>query len=600
MSYFRDWFGRDADYGYTYYDPYKRSMGWDKGYTDYSDFFFGKGKKVDMSEAAKLITTMSRVVGIDKSKFKATRGAEGAQIPAHMLKEGISTDVFIGASLHNVAQYVHQSAEERRDSLSLTMGKSTVAKYVAKILNDERVNKLMAEDTPGYLRFIQKYKEHKYKDRPAHANDGQHLMDVFDRIMRYPDQLTEEELEKFKEPIAEVKDYISKAGGVPTDFKKCMSLSSKIAKVLQKFVEEQEKEEEEDKGDGGSGAGGGSGGGAPSTSSSSVKEQLKSMEEFAKKSMDAMLDKSEDATSAFGEFMEELKHNEETSKADVVSKVDYIPVAPTAPAIYECALKEMDMTKASVLGTLLRRKSRDYQFSLKSMRSGRLDTNKLAEAVQGVSTIYERFGEVKTNKLCVAVLVDESGSMGGYKEEAARKAAIFLNESLKGVHDVELFIYGHTADWGGGYEGSHGIARGSCSGGGSTQLLIYKEPGITTSNQLGHMSAKYENRDGAAIIAAAKRVRSKTQSNGVFVVISDGSPHAQGYSGRKAKDHVRRMAIATEQLGFEVIQVTIGGYRSTDMFKNVIDIDNVSEFPEKFIGFLKKKVNSMIKEKTIL
>lgn len=599
MSYFRDWFGRDADYGYTYYDPYKRSMGWDKGYTDYSDFFFGKGAKVDMSEAAKLISTMSRVVGIDKSKFRAHMSIDGAHIPAHMLKEGISTDVFIGASLHNVAQYVHQDEGERRTSIDLTGGKATVAKYVAKILNDERVNKLMSEETPGYLRFIQKYKEHKYKDRPTYENDSQHLMDVFDRIMRYPDKLTEEELEKFKEPISQIKDHISEAGGIPTDFKKCMSLSSRIAKILQKYVQEQEKKEDKSDGDGsGDGEGEGSGDGS-SDSKDDVKEQLKSMNEFAKKSIHAMLDKSDQASSAHSEFMEELKLSEETGKSDVVSKVDYIPVSPTSPSKYENILASMDMTKASVLGTLLRRKSRDYQFSLKSMRSGRLDTNKLAEAVQGVSTIYERFGEVKTNKLCVVVLVDESGSMGGYKEDAARKAAIFLNESLKGVQDVELFIYGHTADWS-GHRGFYGIDSSLCSGSGSTQLLIYKEPGIQTSHQLGHISAKYENRDGTAIIAAAKRARSKTQSNGVFVVISDGSPHASGYSGRKASEHVRRMAVATEQLGFEVIQVTIGGYRSTDMFKNVINIDDVSTFPQKFIGFLKKKMNSMIKEKVTL
>ena len=50
------------------------------------------------------------------------------------------------------------------------------------------------------------------------------------------------------------------------------------------------------------------------------------------------------------------------------------------------------------------------------------------------------------------------------------------------------------------------------------------------------------------------------------------------------------------QLGFEVIQVTIGGYRSQDMFRTVVDIDSAKEFPEKFVALLKKKVNTMIKE----
>jgi len=251
------------------------------------------------------------------------------------------------------------------------------------------------------------------------------------------------------------------------------------------------------------------------------------------------------------------------------------------------------MSKAGVIGTLLRRKSRDYQFAIKSMRSGRLDTNKLAEAKQHVSTIYERIGEVKTNKLVVSIIVDESGSMSGYKMETAREAAIFLNECVKDVPDVELYIYGHTADWNGGGEFS-------CSGTGSTQLMVYKEPGKRTLSSLARMGARYENRDGSAIIAAAKRIRSKTQNQGVFIIISDGEPSAVNYRGEAAKNHTRRMANEVEKMGFQVIQVTIGGYRSKDMFKNVIEMNDMSTFPQEFTAFLRTKINTLIKEKVTM
>ena len=65
------------------------------------------------------------------------------------------------------------------------------------------------------------------------------------------------------------------------------------------------------------------------------------------------------------------------------------------------------------------------------MRSGRLDTNKLAEAKQKVPTIYERIGEVHTDKLCIGVLLDMSGSMSGSKIEKARETMIYLYELLK-------------------------------------------------------------------------------------------------------------------------------------------------------------------------
>jgi cobalamin biosynthesis protein CobT len=248
--------------------------------------------------------------------------------------------------------------------------------------------------------------------------------------------------------------------------------------------------------------------------------------------------------------------------------------------------------KANVIANLLKRKNRDYQFSLKSMRTGRLDTNKLAEAKQMVPNIYERMGSVKTDKLCVSILVDESGSMSGSGETAAREAAIFLNEAMKGVPDVELFIYGHTADY---YESDLGAG-----GSNRTQLLVYKEPGVNNDIALGGISARSENRDGVAMMAAAKRVRARTSNHGVFIIISDGSPSAIAYRGEAARTHVRRMANEIEKMGFQVVQVTIGGYRSKDMFKNVVDMDDISTFPTMFVSFLKKKINSLIKEKVIL
>ena len=607
MTYFRDWFGRDADYGYTYYDPKRRSISWDKGYNNYSDFFFGGGKKINMEEAASLMRTMSKVMGVDYSKFRKHHTTEGVKLPTHMLGTK-STDVFIGAALQNMAKYVHQSHADKLKEEKLTKGQITLRKLVGKILNEERVNKLMAEETPGYLRFVEKYKKDKYKERPAHANDKQHLIDLFDRIIRYPEDITEEELEKFSKPIEVIKKVISKAGGIPTDYDACHKLAAKITKVIETYVEPEEEEEkpesedgtdgDDDESEGGSGFGRGGDGG---DGSGGVPPDGKPDEEFLKELMKSFEDKTPEDDKTFDQFMEELKHLDElaTGSSLASNRTDIIKMETDkyVQAAYDRAKKEIDMSKAHVLATLLRRKNRDYQFALKSMRSGRLDTNKLAEAKQGVSTIYERIGQVQTNKLCVGVLVDESGSMSGSKADAARKAAIFLDEALKGVPDVELFIYGHTADT--------NIIMCGCknlraTGSKSTQLLVYKEPGIKTSSQLGSIDGRYENRDGAAIIAAAKRMRTFTQNQGVFVIISDGCPYATGYSGDTARKHTQKMALEAESMGFEVIQVTIGGYRSRDMFKNVIDLDDVRTFPEKFVGFLKKKVNTLIKAKVTL
>ena len=593
---FYDWFSRDADEGYTYYDPTKRSISWDKGLKNYSDFFFGNGystkSSTKVTEAAGLLSTMARVMGVGVDEFSGKRKYTGkAHLPTDLLKDsGIPMDVFLGAALQNMARYVHQSTEEISYDHRLDSNVS-LEKFVQKVLNEERVSKLMAEDTPGYLRFVKKYKEHKYKERPNHEGDkSKHLLDLFDRIIRYPEDITQEEMDEFAKPIEAIKELIRKSDGIPDEATKCRKLAKKIAGVLKEYIEIPPEPVCKKTSEGEGGDDGSSEESDPKKSKMSMSDELV---EHMKKIMKSMAEQDTEDADMLKEMVNEMKSVRETGTAgEINGKVDYITPPPSSYVTrkYKEILSKIDLSKASVIGTLLKRKNRDYQFSLKSMRSGRLDTGKLAEAKQHVPTIYERIGEVKTNKLCVGVLIDESGSMGGSKEVVAREAAIMLNEALKNVPDVELFIYGHTADW---YDPG-------CSGTGSTQLFIYREPGNNNEVAMGGISGKYENRDGVAMIAAAKRMRQRTQNQGVFVILSDGSPHASSYHGQSAKDHVRKTATKIEQMGFQVIQVTIGGYRSTDMFKNVVNIDNIEEFPMKFVGFLKTKINDLIKQKVTL
>jgi len=605
MAYFRDWFGRSAEDAYTSYDSSKRAINWDKGYDNYSDYFFGKRSgfkthSLKIQDAASLLLTMSKVMGVDVTRFKAgSTKAKDVVIPTDMLKDSsISTDVFIGAALQNMAHANYRTAEEiahdARQAKALNLQKT-----IYGILNSERLNNLMAEDTPGYLKFVQKFKKHKYEDRPVINPEDkfQRALELFDRIIRYPENITDEELEEFKEPLEFIKKNIEKAGGIPSDQKECVKLSKKIAKVLEKYMEEppssdDDKDDDKDgdkdgEDDGEGGMSGGSTGADPDSGKSDADKEKKDREEFMKKLLNSMKEDKNSDKDTFESFMEDIKEEEEsTGKID--RKVEFI-VEKDSPHLYDYTAKSVDHTKASVIANLLKRKNRDYQFSLKSMRSGRLDTDKLAEARQGVQTIYERMGEVKTNKLCVTVLVDESGSMHGSKADKAREAAIFLKETLEGVPDVELFIYGHSADM-----SRHG-------GSGTTQIFVYKEPGtITPPKSMGNINGRCENRDGVAILATAKRVRQKTQNHGVFIVISDGQPSASNYGGYSAEAHVKKSAIEVEKMGFQVIQVTIGGYRSRNMFKNVIDMDDVSKFPSQFVGFLKTKINSLIKEKVTM
>ena len=113
------------------------------------------------------------------------------------------------------------------------------------------------------------------------------------------------------------------------------------------------------------------------------------MDELAKQLMKSMInpedgDESEEFAEDFQDFtedMEEKKHlpptNHDFTKDGVLSEGNIkFKKSGTDKKQYLKDLTKINSTKAQVLAKLFARKSKDYQFSMKSMRSGRLDTNK--------------------------------------------------------------------------------------------------------------------------------------------------------------------------------------------------------------------------------
>lgn len=264
---------------------------------------------------------------------------------------------------------------------------------------------------------------------------------------------------------------------------------------------------------------------------------------------------------------------------------------------FQDLVSRMNMSKAGAVRSLLKRKSRHNVYNMYGMKSGRFDTNKLVEARLGDPNVYIRQGEANTNRITVVLLVDESGSMGGYAKSSlpfsqrptkamnAKQAAIFIAACLQGLPDVDLFIYGHTADT--------GFVNNELS----TNVIVYKESEKFDISTLMDISPRSNNRDGVALESVARRVRKKTTNQGLIFVISDGDPHATDYSGSKAIAHTRNAVINCEQMGFQVTQVAIDSVNSSKMFTNFVDMVSIEDFPIALLSFLGQMLNRVIKVK---
>jgi hypothetical protein len=511
-------------------------------------------------------------------------------------------DAFYGAAIQNACLASMQTTQEYQKTMQArdTSRGATVKDLLHSVLNTERIDKKLADRLPGYLKFVQKYKDHRFENYEGpgpEAAKQKRLLDLVVKMLRYPANITEEDMDEFGEPLKAMERLLKKHGGIPADFDGCSSMATSLSNIVYKYVDK----EEEPPGGGGSGEdedeSDGSGGTPPKAKPEMSKAELN---EFAKEMMQALIN-PEEGESSDEDFKAEFDDFVDDMDESATPKIDYeweeegtatqgnvyfkkANINEKSKERYKDALTKIDTTKAAVLQKLFARKSKNYEFSMKSMRSGRLDTNKIAEAAQQVPTIYERFGQVTTSKVCVGVLIDESGSMGGSKIEKAREAAIFINEVFRKMPDVELFIYGHTAD---------------ITNTGSVDMMVYREKGfITDSFSLGSVTARANNRDGDAIFATAKRMRGQTENQGLLFVLSDGAPSASDYGGRSAIEDTRKKVLRAQSLGFQVIQIAIEEHvPSRDMFDYFIKMTDIKNLPKELVAYMSRKVDKLIKEK---
>jgi len=185
----------------------------------------------------------------------------------------------------------------------------------------------------------------------------------------------------------------------------------------------------------------------------------------------------------------------------------------------------------------------EYQVTYRGMRSGVLDTGKLAEAFQGVPTVYLREGRVRSDRMAVCILIDESGSMYGEKIRAARDLAVLLSEAVGTIPAIDLYIYGHT--YGDRCRDSY------YEGEKIAELQVYREKGYVPKKALGGVEARSGNLDSVAIREAAVRMRRLSScGKNLMFVITDGAPNERY---EQLRDTVKEL----ERQGMEIVAVCI-------------------------------------------
>ena len=511
-----------------------------------------------------------------------------------VLSEGQKIDTFLGLAIHEGCHL------KWTDFTQKPSARNQIIANLINILEDERIERLLGEQMPGYANYLKATKYYmfdlylqrmKKEGVTAGLEAPVRLFNAIIALVRYPKSLCEKDLEEFVDYLWKVREIIL---DYPKTSEEVTAAADAIYEVIKEFFEQQmahqdeksesqetEKEQQENQdgnepedeqeeseegesqpGDATSDSDGVGEKTAGSDGSSHISPRERA--ELDKKVSEVLRELEEE----LGEMAEIAPSPESSSvpmdeeeMADCVKRdsaqlagicENMVDIGEGGQAVLYRATESRDNYDDSLrrvrkyipaIAKTLHGHCSEYQVTYHGMRSGILDTGKLAEAYQGVQTVYQREGRVRSDRMAVCVLIDESGSMYGEKIRAARDLAVLLNESISTIPVIDLYVYGHT--YGDRCRDSYreGIKI--------AEMQVYREKGYVPKKALGGVDARSGNLDSVAIREAATRMRkfSSCQKSLMFV-ITDGAPNERY---EQLRDTVKEL----ERRGMDIVAVCI-------------------------------------------
>lgn len=636
-SKFDDWYwytGRSERTGYS--AGYRSRLGWESGITrgtSYSSVFWKPSVTKDKEKlitraynlAKEMILVMDtpgtvniRILDDVSTKDIFNSGKEifvsTAVFDDPSLSEAEAVDVFSGSTVHEGCHLLYTEFKKYQDwrkNHKLVDSKDIdLRTFIFDILEDERVEAELGKFKPGLSVFLEKMKDYQFSKASKHPYPREteetrglikyeKCLRTLSKIIRYPKDLTQEDLDINRKFFNHVQELIIP---LPESTEESLKVADEICDFLVLTILEEDSIN------------------YPDLNEEQVKDCIKrllnsflspsSKGNFFSDASGAKLTIGSDVDHLIGDLSSKDVSSAISQNKGVLGKVlqgiyergkegETIFIRnekrSSREALRRKYMNDLESVRQYIpsIRKLLISNNKDYTGVLYGCKSGTLDTTKLAEAYQGVEHVYFKNYEVKTKKTSVCILIDESGSMGGYREESARKAAVLLNEAFGNLSNINLYIYGHSGD-------QHAISSEY-----STDLYIYREPGMKADKfVLANSRARWQNRDGVAIRELAHRIRTKfkDQNEVLMFILSDGEPAAGNYSGWEAIKDTKKAVQEITKMRFIPVQVSISPWHNpSSMFEHYVMIENLDDLAKELGKVVKKAVlKAGIQEQRIL
>lgn len=204
---------------------------------------------------------------------------------------------------------------------------------------------------------------------------------------------------------------------------------------------------------------------------------------------------------------------------------------------------------------LSKRLQRSVSAILRDKRQGGKQTDLYVGKHLDQHAFHRNDGRVFCNKrlptepinMSVALLVDESGSMCGCDRITKARATAIVVQDFCEKLGIPIMIVGHTA---------------SCA---HVELFSYadfKSVDKKDRYRLMDMSARYCNRDGAALRYVAEKLSKQNSDVKMLFIICDGQPNDDGYTGTAAEADLRGIKLEYSRKGVQIFAAAIGDDRA--------------------------------------